>query len=51
MLKPGEQVVAATHFRDFVLVFGSYGTVLKIFYSENYNMLAVEVGMDLGYRS
>lgn len=51
MLKPGEQVVAATHFRDHVLVFGSEGTVLRIFYSESYHMMSVEICMDIGYRS
>lgn len=30
MMKPGEQVVSTTNFRDTVLVIGSLGTVIQI---------------------
>ena len=30
-MEPGEKVVSAVSHRDFILVFGAYGTVLKMF--------------------
>ena len=50
MLKPGEKVVAVTNFRDFVLVFGDEGTVLRMEYdpttAEFYTFMKV---IDLRY--
>lgn len=50
MLKPGEQVVAATQFRDFVLVFGSYGTILRIFWDYDRTDIKIQHEIDLGTR-
>lgn len=46
MLKPGEQVVSAVQFRDMIVVFGSYGTVLIMEYDINL-MFRVHHFMDL----
>lgn len=52
MLKPGESVVAVTQFRDFVLVFGDQGTVLRLDYdhSTTHIYLSTEI-IDLRYGS
>lgn len=47
MLKPGEKVIAAVPFRDTVLVFGSEGTVLELFYDYASAFVQVRYAMNL----
>lgn len=44
---PGEKVVTAVSYRDFILVFGSVGTVLRMWFDEESRTMRVEHHMDL----
>lgn len=50
MLEPGEVVVSAVSHRDFVLVFGSYGTVLRMVFDHETYMMRVMKEMSLQYQ-
>lgn len=49
MFKPGEFTIAAVTYRDYVLVFGSYGTILRIDHDSMTGQIRVQHVFDLGY--
>lgn len=51
MLKPGEKVVAAVNHRDIIIIFGSYGSVLRMWFDPITAQMHVERHMDLEYLS
>lgn len=48
MLKPGEHVIAVVSHRDFVLIYGSYGTVLRSWLDVVTNMMHYRHEGELG---
>ena len=42
MLKAGETVVTAVSMRDFIMVFGNFGTIQRIWFDADYNVFKIE---------
>ncbi len=49
MLEPGEKVAAAANMRNFVLVFGEHGTVIKVTFDHETNQPRYQRLGDLGH--
>lgn len=47
MLQPGETITSTEFYRDFILVFGSLGTILRLVYDYDNDSFRVRMEMKL----